>query len=245
MKHLQRRLLDLKIKMKANLDRFLISGHLRLIAVLTGRVFFFSSLKSSQLWNPLFFIQQQLQFYPSFISAIKMSRLESDFSSSSTSELLPIPQINIIQNRIELLCYETPCVSSSRSVSSLASCFSNFSYKQKEGFFLQLRDSFYSSPISKAFGERLKPRCVRVVESAFHIGRWDLDASLSPSCSLSGLKQGVRHLRLLGLQLAAPLSLWVTILPWVKLHSSMHIRHICQNTKIKQSWDVWRALQVF
>lgn len=143
--------------MKANLDRFLISGHLRLIAVLTGRVFFFSSLKSSQLWNPLFFIQQQLQFYPSFISAIKMSRLESDFSSSSTSELLPIPQINIIQNRIELLCYETPCVSSSRSVSSLASCFSNFSYKQKEGFFLQLRDSFYSSPISKAFGERLKP----------------------------------------------------------------------------------------
>lgn len=41
MKHLQRRLLDLKIKMKANLDRFLISGHLRLIAVLTGRVFFF------------------------------------------------------------------------------------------------------------------------------------------------------------------------------------------------------------
>lgn len=34
-------LLDLTIKTKTNLDRFSISGRLRLIAVLTGRVFFF------------------------------------------------------------------------------------------------------------------------------------------------------------------------------------------------------------
>lgn len=64
MKHLQRRLLDLKIKMKANLDRFLISGHLRLIAVLTGRVFFFHPWRVHSFEIHYFLSSNSFSFIP-------------------------------------------------------------------------------------------------------------------------------------------------------------------------------------